>query len=537
MDDVDFIVVGGGTAGCVVADRLSENRTARVLLVEAGGSDLKFQIQLPIGYGLSFYDRRVNWMYRTEPDVALGNRQGYWPRGRVLGGSGSINAMVHIRGLPADYDDWAAAGNAGWGWPDVRGYFRRVQERVPGTDVAADAHPLCQRFLEAGAAHGFEICRDFNEGPGEGVGIYRIATRGGRRQSSARAYLRGAVGRPSLTIMSKTIATRIVFEGRRAIGVEIMDARGKRLVRARREVVLCAGSIETPKLMQVSGLGPGGLLSRIGVAVVADLPSVGRHMQDHLCIDHLYRARIPTLNQQLGTWPGRVAAALRYVLTRGGPLALSVNQAGGFVRTRPELERPDMQLYFSPLSYTRTPAGTRPLMRPDPFPGFLMSAQPCRPTSRGRIEIVSPDARSAPAIHPNSLATPEDVAAILAGSRLLRDLSVTPAMRAAIDAELKPGEEVASDADLLADIRQRAGTVFHPVSTCRMAATADEGVVDARLRVHGIEGLRIADASVFPFVTSGNTNLPTMMVAEKAADLIRGRSPPAPVLEGAADVV
>jgi choline dehydrogenase len=503
MREADYVIVGAGTAGCVLADRLSQDRRSSVALIEAGGSDMRLRIRLPIGYGLSFYDPRVNWMYRTSPDAALDGRSGYWPRGRVLGGSGSINAMVHIRGLPSDYDDWASAGNAGWSWQDVRPYFARAMTRIPGEDVSGEVHPLCRDFLAAGAACGYPICDDFN--------------------SSARAYLRPASGRSNLAILKNSLATRVLFEGKRAVAVEIARGNSRQIVRARKEVVLCAGSIESPKLLQLSGIGPGRLLSEFGIVMVSDAPAVGCNMQDHLCIDHLYRARVPTLNQQLGPWLGKIGVAIRYALSRRGPLALSVNQAGGFVRSREGVPRPDMQLYFSPLSYTRVPAGVRPLMRPDPFPGFLLSAQPCRPSSRGRIEIASSDFREAPAIHPNSLSDGRDLEALLVGSRLLRRLSQTAPLSAAIADEMQPGPSVRSDDQLVEDIRRRAGTVFHPVSTCRMASDPSDGVVDARLRVHGLEGLRIADASVFPFVTSGNTNLPTLMVAEKAADLILGK--------------
>lgn len=523
----DYVIVGAGTAGCVLADRLSEDGRAQVALLEAGGDDLRLRIRMPIGYGMSFYDPRINWMYRARPDAALNGRQGYWPRGRVVGGSGSINAMVHVRGLPSDYDDWATAGNPGWAWRDVAPYFARALARVPGNDVSGEVHALCRNFVAAGEALGFAHRADLNAGDGEGVGTYPIATRGGLRLSSARAYLALARTRPHFRLIKHALATRILFEGRRAVGVEYRTGGGTRQVRARREVILAAGSIETPKLLQLSGIGPAELLKRHGIAPLLDSPAVGRHMQDHLCIDHLYRARVPTLNQIFGTWSGKIAAALRYVLTRSGPLSLSVNQAGGFVRSRDDLARPDMQLYFSPLSYTRIPAGTRPLMRPDPFPGFLLSAQPCRPTSRGHIEIASPDAGVAPAIHPNSLTTEEDIDALLDGAALLRRLAAAPGLREVIETELAPGAAVEGRDAMLADIRARAGTVFHPVSTARMAPNIATGAVDARLRAYGLERLRIADASAFPYVTSGNTNLPTIMLAEKAADLILDREPPA----------
>ncbi len=525
----DYVIVGAGTAGCVLADRLSEDASAQVVLLEAGGSDLRLRIRMPIGYGMSFYDPRINWMYRAQPEAVLNGRQGYWPRGRVVGGSGSINAMVHVRGLPSDYDDWAAAGNPGWAWRDVASYFDRALSRVPGKDVSRQVHALCRNFVAAGEALGFAHRANLNSGDGEGIGTYPIATRGGFRWSSARAYLAHARSRSNFRLIKHAMATRILFDGWRAVGIEYRTGQATHVLRARREVILAAGSIETPKLLQLSGIGPAALLKRHGIVPLLDSPSVGRHMQDHLCIDHLYRARVPTLNQVFGTWSGKIAVALRYALTLGGPLSLSVNQAGGFVRSRAGLARPDMQLYFSPLSYTRTPAGTRPLMRPDPFPGFLLSAQPCRPTSRGHIEIASPDPMAAPAIHPNSLATSDDIEALLDGAALLRRLAAAPGLRDVIEIELAPGGHVDGRDAMLADIRARAGTVFHPVSTARMAPDIATGVVDARLRAHGLDALRIADASVFPYVTSGNTNLPTIMLAEKAADLILDREPSASV--------
>ncbi len=526
MIEVDYIVVGAGSAGCVLANRLSADGFSKVLLLEAGGSDRRFQIQVPIGYGMSFFDPEVNWMYRTEPDPELENRRGYWPRGKVLGGSSSINAMVHVFGHKRDFDDWAAEGNAGWSADGLWPYFERAEQCIASNDVATDVHPLCDAFLAAGREAGFTFNPDFNAGDPEGVGIYRIATKGGLRQSTARAYLHPAMRRGNLQVETRALATRIVFDGRRASCVEYMRGNTRHVARARREVLLAAGSVNSPKLLQLSGIGPFRLLKAHGIAVVRDHPGVGRNLQDHLCIDHLYRARVPTLNQQLGSWRGKIAAGLRYVLFRKGPLALSVNQGGGFVRSRAALDRPNMQIYFSPLSYTRTPPGKRPLMRPDPFPGFLLSAQPCRPSSRGHVEIASNDPAEPPAIFPNSLSTEHDVREMIEGARLLRRLAAAPSLGAVIEAEMLPGPGVRTDDEHLADIRRRSSTVFHPVGTCRMGPDAQGDVVDSDLRVYGIEGLRVIDASVFPTVTSGNTNAPTIMVAEKGADLVLGKSSP-----------
>ncbi|MCC6193193.1 MAG: GMC family oxidoreductase N-terminal domain-containing protein [Burkholderiales bacterium] len=532
MNEYDYIVVGAGTAGCVMAARLSEDGRQRVLLLEAGGSDERFYVRMPIGYGKCFFDPRVNWMYRTEPEPSLGDRAGYWPRGKLLGGSGSINAMVYVRGLPEDYDGWAALGNPGWAWRDVLPYFRKLETSPHGatpwrggdgpiatSDIARDAHPLCRAFIAAGTEVGLSHNPDFNAACAEGVGYYEIAVRDGRRVSSASAYLRPARRRPNLTVATGALATRIGFEGARAVTLAWSASGAAHEARAQRAIVVCAGAVGTPALLQRSGVGPGALLQALGIAVVADLP-VGRHLQDHLCIDYLYRARVPSLNETLRPWHGKLRSGVRYLATRRGPLALSVNQAGGFVRTREGLDRPNLQLYFSPLSYTRAPSGKRPLMSPDPFPGFLLSAQPCRPTSRGEIAIRSGDPAQAPRIVPNSLATPHDVDELVEGAVFLRTLARAPALAAVIAEEMRPGPQVTTREQMIADIRARSSSVFHPVGTCRMGRDPRDAVVDARLRVHGVAGLRVVDASVFPALTSGNTNTPVLMVAEKGAAMI-----------------
>jgi choline dehydrogenase len=533
LNTFDYVVIGGGSAGCVIANRLSEDRGCSVLLLEAGGSERRFWMQVPIGYGKCFYDPRVNWMYRTEADPGLAGRIGYWPRGKVLGGSSSINAMVFVRGHPADFDGWEALGNPGWGWRGVLPYFRKLEdsEREPDqwrsrggpvhvADVAKDLHPLCEIWLRAGAEAGFLRNDDFNGASQEGLGLYEITTRSGRRMSTARAYLRPAMKRSNLRVETGALATRIVFDGTRAVGVEHLQRGSAWVVHARREVIVAAGAIGSPLLLQRSGVGPAPLLSSLGVRPLLDAASVGRHLQDHLCIDYLYRSRVPTLNQQLRPWHGKLRAGLRYLLGKRGPLSLSVNQGGGFVRSRAGVDRPNIQLYFSPVSYTRAPPGRRPLMSPDPFPGFLLSAQPCRPTSRGHLQLRSADPMAAPTIVPNSLATADDVEDMLEGAMLLRRLAATTSLAQVIDEELQPGPAAQTREQLLEDIRRRCSTVFHPVGTCRMGVDPRDSVVDARLRVHGATSLRVIDASVFPAITSGNTNAPTIMVAEKGADLV-----------------
>jgi choline dehydrogenase len=531
--DYDYIIVGAGSAGCVLANRLTASGRHTVLLLEAGGSDRRFWLQVPIGYGKTFYDPRVNWMYRTDAEASLAGRSGYWPRGMVLGGTSSINAMVFVRGQPADFDAWRSMGNAGWGWADVLPYFRKMEDSDRGpsawrgrggpqavSDVAGELHPLCESFLHAGVEAGYARSADLNGAGVAGVGTYEITTRDGRRMSAARAYLHPAMRRANLRVEMHALATRVHFDGTRASAVEYRQRVVLHTARASREVIVCAGSIASPALLQRSGVGAAAALQPLGIDVVCDNAAVGAHLQDHLCIDHLYRARVSTLNDELRPWHGKLAAGIRYLLTRRGPLALSVNQAGGFVASRGPGAATDMQLYFSPLSYTRAPPGKRPLMNPDPFPGFLLSAQPCRPTSRGYVRIRSTDPAVPPQIVPNSLATQHDLDELIAGSLLLRRLAAMPSLAAVIDDELQPGAAVQSRDALADDIRQRASTVFHPVGTCRMGADPREAVVDPRLRVHGLAALRVVDASIFPAITSGNTNAPVIMVAEKAADLI-----------------
>ncbi len=534
MMDFDFVIVGAGSAGCVLAERLSAGGRHQVLLLEAGGSDRRFWIRVPVGYGRTFYDPRVNWMYHTEAVPGADHRISYWPRGKVLGGSSAINAMVYIRGQAEDYDAWAAAGNPGWGWDDVLPLFRRMESHPLGegpyhggsgplhvSDPQSDLHPLCESFLAAAGELGLEPNPDFNGARQEGVGRYHITTRGGTRMSAARAYLHRARGRENLTVVTGAHAARILFDGARASGVEYL-ADGERLCcRASREVIVSAGAINSPQLLMLSGIGPAETLREYGIDIVSANPAVGGNLQDHYGIDHFYESTVPTLNNRLRPWWGKLLAGLEYLALRRGPLAISLNQAGGFFRTRPDLPRPNMQLYFSPLSYLKAPPGTRPLMNPDPYPGFMLGICQCRPTSRGYLTLAGADPRIPPRIQPNYLATEHDIAENLEGVRFLRRLSRTRALGDLIRREIEPGIEVDDDAGLAQHIRARGSSVFHPVSTCRMGPDDGHNVVDHRLRVYGVDGLRVADASIFPTMPSGNTNAAAIMVGEKASDLIR----------------
>ncbi|MEL6799962.1 MAG: GMC oxidoreductase [Pseudomonadota bacterium] len=527
--DFDYVIVGAGSAGCVLANRLTADGRFRVLLIEAGGSDLRPWVQVPIGYGMAFHDGRINWKYTTEPVPGLGGRTSYWPRGKVLGGSSSINAMVYVRGHRQDFDDWAAAGADGWGWDGVAPYFQRMEAWAGGDDPARGrdgplaiepiegrAHGLCDTWLDGTAEAGIAETPDYNGAQMDGAFRYQLTTRGGFRASTARCYLRPARRRANLAVVTGAQVMRLGTERQ----VTYRRAGRTHEVRARRDVILSAGAVNSPQLLMLSGLGPGAALQAHGIVPKRDLPAVGQHMQDHLGVDIHYRSRVRTLNEELRPWLGRIKAAMRYAVDRRGPLSLSVNQGGGFVRLDEGEGAPNQQLYFSPVSYTRACAGKRALMSPDPFPGFLIGFSACRPTSRGAVTLSSADPMAPPAIQPNYLATNRDRAEALQGMRLLRRIAETTAFQQVIESEISPGPEAVSDEALLAHIRDTAWTVFHPCGTCRMGTDPATSVVDPHLRVHGIPGLRVVDASVFPNVTSGNINAPVIMVAERAADLI-----------------
>ena len=531
MESFDYIIIGAGSAGCVLADRLSAGGDARVLVLEAGGTDRRFWIKTPIGYGRTFADAAVNWKYQTAPNPGLNGRSIYWPRGRVLGGSSSINALVYCRGMPADFDDWRRMGNIGWGWDEVRPYFDRSERRVDPAgrasgagpldvkDVSPWLHPMRQNWADAGRELGLAWTDDFNGPHPEGLGCYQVTIRHGLRRSAADAFLRPALRRRNVRLETGAWVSRIRFDQRRAVGVDYVRGNAPRAATATREVILCGGAVNSPQLLQLSGIGPAAVLSAAGITSLLDNPAVGGNLQDHLAVVYSFKATQPTLNDELHSTTGKVLAGLRYLLARRGPLSLSVNQFGGFARANPQAGRPDVQLYFNPVTYG-TGDATRTRIEVDAFSGFYLCFQPTRPTSVGRIDIVDPDFRRAPTIAPNYLSTPKDIADVEHGGRLMQAIARTRAMKSLILAPLAPDLDAMGPAELVADFRSRASTVYHPVGTCRMGAAVGDSVVDASLRVHGTERLRVVDASVFPTVTSANTNAPTIMVAQKAADLI-----------------
>ena len=531
VDNFDYVIIGAGTAGCVLADRLSASGRDRVLILEAGGSDARFWIKMPIGYGYTFADPAVNWKYQTLASPGLNGRSMYWPRGRVVGGSSSINAMVYCRGMPADFNDWRDLGNTGWGWEDVRPYFEKSERHVDPhgrattggpldvKDVTPFLHPMRAHWIDAAKELGLPWTDDFNGDHPEGLGCYQVTIRNGRRWSAADAFLRPALRRRNVKLETHAWVSKLRVDGRRVLGAEYVRGNEQRYIGANREVIVCAGVVNSPQLLQLSGIGPARALAAHGIAPVLDNPAVGGHLQDHLGVTYSFKATQPTLNDELHSNIGQFIAGLRYLLTRRGPLSLSVNHFGGFVRADASATRPDMQLYFNPVTYAAGDA-MRTRIEVDAFSGFILCFQPTRPTSTGRIDIASADFRRPPDIAPNYLSTDKDLKDVVRGGRLMQAIARTHAMRRLIREPIAPDLGQMGDAELLADFRARAATVYHPVSTCRMGKSTNDSVVDPALRVHGLERLRIVDASVFPTVTSANTNAPTLMVARKAADLI-----------------
>lgn len=533
VSEFDYIIVGAGSAGCVLADRLSASGKHSVLVLEAGGTDSRFWIKVPLGYAFTFFDAAVNWRYSAEPDEGLNGRAAYWPRGKVVGGSGSINAMAYLRGLPHDFDDWERAGATGWNAETVWATYDRLERhcetgadgsrvfRGDGALVVSDLgermHPFSRRFLEAAEEIGFPLTKDMNGRSPEGFSYYRSNVHRGRRWSSADAFLRPALRRSNVQLVSTVPVDKILILDGRAIGVQYRRGGELATVHARREVIVSAGAVNTPQLLQLSGIGPGELLQSVGIDVVQDLREVGRGLQDHLTISHYFEASEPTLNSRLSGKLGQFRAGLQYLLMRSGPLSVPVNQVGGFVRSSPDEPVPDLQAYCNPASYSIRSDG-QPVI--DPEPGFLLCGQPCRPTSRGEIRITSSDPTVPPLLQPNSLSTEKDRADAVKALHLIRALALAPTMRRVTVACKGPDVKRMSDDEMLANFREKAVTNYHPTCTCRMGRDAGDSVLDSRLRVHGVEGLRVVDASAFPNITSGNTNAPTMMLALRAADLI-----------------
>jgi len=523
----DYIVVGAGSAGCVLANRLSTNPDKRVLLLEAGGRDWNPWIHVPVGYFKTLHNPNTDWCYRTEPDPGLNGRRLDWPRGKILGGSSSINGLLYIRGQHQDYDHWRQLGNAGWSHEDVLPYFKRSENQERGADDYHGADgPLsvanirthskvCEALISAAEETGISRTDDFNGAEQEGAGYFQLTARNGRRCSTAVAFLNPVRHRKNLDITTHALVERIVIADGTATGINfsIKGTPHHAGLKPGGEAILSAGAIGSPQILQLSGVGPGERLQTLGIPVAADLSGVGENLQDHLQIRAVYEVNIPTLNDQINNFFRRMAIGVQYVLTRTGPMSMGASQVCIFAKSRPGLETPDIQFHFQPLS------ADKPGIEMHGFSGVTLSVCQLRPESRGCIVLNSPDPKAYPAIHPNYLATPLDRETAVNGLKLTRKLVAADALRPFIVREHLPGADMQSDEQLLDGARDIAQTIYHPTSTCKMGAD-DMAVVDERLRVRGVRGLRVADASIMPTITSGNTNAPTIMIGEKAADMI-----------------
>jgi choline dehydrogenase len=526
-EEFDYIVVGAGSAGCVLAGRLSEDPATRVLLLEAGPPDRSLWIHLPIGYGKTMWSDKYNWRFQTDPEPHMNGRRIYWPRGKTLGGSSSINGLIYIRGQREDYDHWAALGNAGWSHADLLPYFIESEGNQRGasafhggsgplkvSDIGAK-HELIEAFIGGAQQIGVPRTEDFNGATQEGAGYYQLTTDKGWRISTAKAYLDPARPRPNLTIETEAFASAVIMEGTRAVGVRYRQGGVMKEARCRAEVLLSAGSLQSPQLLQLSGIGPRGLLEKHGIPVVVDSPGVGENLQDHLQVRLTFECTQPiTTNDELNSVFGKLKIGLQWLLHRSGPLAIGINQGGCFMRALPaEAATPDIQFHVATLSADMAGGKVHP------FSGFTMSICQLRPESRGHVRIRSTDPFEPPEMQPNYLATDLDRRTAVAGLKAARAIAATDAMRPYVLREVKPGSSTATDADLLEFCRNNGATIFHPTGTCRMGIDAN-AVVDARLRVLGTTGLRVIDCSVMPTLVSGNTNAPAVAIAEKAADMI-----------------
>ncbi|MGA9956365.1 MAG: choline dehydrogenase [Bradyrhizobium sp.] len=524
--EFDYIIVGAGSAGCVLANRLTADGKYSVLLLEAGPEDSHRWIHIPLGYGRLFKEKAVNWMYQTEPEPGLNGRNVFQPRGKVLGGSSSINGLLYVRGQHEDYDRWRQHGNLGWGFDDVLPYFKKAEDQTRGADdfhgaggplPVSDwrhADPLSTAFVDAAAEVGIPRNPDFNGVTQEGAGFFQTTTRGGRRASTAVAYLRPAKARPNLHVETSALAERILFEGRRAVAVTYRAAGIPRTARARKEILVSGGAFNSPQLLQLSGVGPADLLRQHGIETVLDAQGVGHDLQDHMQVRVVMRcSQAITLNDIVNNPFRKVMTGLRYAVFRTGPLTIAAGTSGAFYRTNPRLATPDIQIHFLPFSTDKMGEKLHP------FSGFTASVCQLRPESRGSIRIRSADPAAPPEIRINYLASEVDRTTNVEGLKILRKILHAPALAPYVVEEIDPGDKVKSDEALLAYCRTRGTTIYHPTSTCRMG-NDPLAVVDQRLRVRGIEGLRVVDASVMPDLVSGNTNAPVIMIAEKASDMI-----------------
>ena len=532
MEESEIVIVGAGSAGCIVANQLISKTNFKVLLIEAGPSDNNPVVKIPLGYGMTFYNKKLNWNFYSKKQKNLLNREIYFPRGKIVGGSGSINAMIYARGLNTDYEEWSQNTNDIWSWSSINESFREIEKhisikdhssifnKIPVNDVSSLHHPILKNFFEATKEQGVEFNQNLTSDTINQVGHYNINTRNGYRFTSSNGFLKPILNNSELTLLKNCIVRKINFNQKKISSIEIFHKEKKIFIKPKIGVILCAGSIMTPYILMHSGIGSSNDLKKFNIEVNIDSPQVGKNLQDHIGLDFLYKSKVDTLNKYLGRWPGRIRSVLHYAYNRSGPLSLSINQGGGYINWNSKNKSPNLQLYFNPLSYSINYKNKRPLLNTDKFNGFAIGFNSCRPKSRGAIYLSSNKFNDIPVIDPNYLDHYEDINDLKCAFDFIRKISNSLHLKKIIDKALDIDPLKSSDEELIDYFRKKSNSVYHPCGTCRMDDNIQNGVVSKRLKVHGVENLWIADASVFPNITSGNINASVMMLANRATQLI-----------------
>ncbi len=531
MSEFDIIIVGAGSAGSIAANRLSQDQNLKILILEAGPNNFHPMIKIPLGYGMTFYNKSINWNFYTSPQLHLDNRRLYCPRGKVVGGSSSINAMIYARGFPSDFRNWTYDNNSFWSWENIRKTFENMEKNIILTDkenatnkivvnnVSSQHHSILNNYFLGAKELDIPSVDSFNANNAEGVGHYDITTRNGYRWSAADGFLKDTLTK-NVKLTTQANVNQITVSGKKVTGVKYSKKGRNFEARANIGVVMAAGSIKTPHILMLSGIGPSNHLKDFGIETKIDNPNVGSNLQDHIGIDYLYRSKVPTLNKSLGTVSGRIKSILEYLIFRSGPLSLSINQGGGFIRWKNREDYPNLQVYFNPLTYSVSHANKRPLLKTDKFDGFIIGFQPCRPNSRGNIRLLSKEINDDPLIDPGYLSNEKDLYDLECAYDFVRKISQTYSLDNIIDHPIGIDLVKSSAKEMISHFRQNATSVFHPCGTCKMGPNKDTSVVSDRLKVHGLQNLWVVDASVFPNITSGNINAPVMMTAYIGGNLI-----------------
>ena len=531
MSEFDIIIVGAGSAGSIAANRLSQDQNLKILILEAGPNNFHPMIKIPLGYGMTFYNKSINWNFYTSPQLHLDNRRLYCPRGKVVGGSSSINAMIYARGFPSDFRNWTYDNNSFWSWENIRKTFENMEKNIILTDkenatskivvnnVSSQHHSILNNYFLGAKELDIPSVDSFNADNAEGVGHYDITTRNGYRWSAADGFLKDTLTK-NVKLTTQANVNQITVSDKKVTGVKYSKKGRNFEVKAKIGVVMAAGSIKTPHILMLSGIGPSDHLKNFGIETKIDNPNVGSNLQDHIGIDYLYRSKVPTLNKSLGTVSGRIKSILEYLIFRSGPLSLSINQGGGFIRWKNREDYPNLQVYFNPLTYSVSHANKRPLLKTDRFDGFIIGFQPCRPNSRGNIRLLSKEINDDPLIDPGYLSNEKDLYDLECAYDFVRKISQTHSLDNIIDHPIGIDLIKSSTKEMISHFRQNATSVYHPCGTCKMGPDKDTGVVSNRLKVHGLQNLWVVDASVFPNITSGNINAPVMMTAYIGGNLI-----------------